>query len=326
MFKKIKSTGKKTVSIEEHKSSLEPSNEKDPRARLESEEERKERRRSERDGKERKSTRKSVKYKLDEDGNKIPRESKSSDSDRKLRKSSSSSSSKHRRSSKSKSTDREKKIALHAKARREAERQRKKDESQGIQDLSLETKDYEPGLKVEIKGKQSKGGSNSVHAQRFDNIYSNPLSDTTTQLKDFKAPIYPKSDDDVEFLLDALADNFVFNTLDEEELETLVNAFENFECREGEEIIRQGETGGHFYILRKGTVAFMVDGDEVGRAVTGNSFGELALLYNAPRAATCMAVDGKAGLWRVDQVTFRKLLAAHTIQNDDQTKDVLRKV
>lgn len=191
--------------------------------------------------------------------------------------------------------------------------------------MSLETKDYEPGLKVEIKGKQSKGGSNSVHAQRFDNIYSNPLQDNA-QLKDFKAPVYPKSDDDVEFLLDALADNFVFNTLDEEELETLVNAFENFECEEGQEIIKQGETGGHFYILRMGTVAFVVDGDEVGRAVYGNSFGELALLYNAPRAATCMAVDGKAGLWRVDQVTFRKLLAAHTIQNDNQTKDVLRKV
>jgi len=37
-------------------------------------------------------------------------------------------------------------------------------------------------------------------------------------------------------------------------------------------------------------------------------------------------VDGKAGLWRVDQMTFRKLLAAHTIQNDNQTKDVLKKV
>lgn len=52
MFKKIKSAGKKAVSIEEgHKSSLEPANEKDPRARLESEEERRERRRAERDGK-----------------------------------------------------------------------------------------------------------------------------------------------------------------------------------------------------------------------------------------------------------------------------------
>jgi len=186
-----------------------------------------------------------------------------------------------------------------------------------------ETSDYEPGVKVELKGKGlTKGGSTSVHAQRFDNIYAAPQD----MVGNFVAPVFEKSDDDVEFLLDALADNFVFNTLDETELETLVNAFENHEVKKGETIIKQGETGGHFYILRSGKVAFVVDGNEVGRAVPGNSFGELALLYNAPRAATCMAVDGTAGLWRVDQMTFRKLLATHTIQNDNQTKDVLKRV
>mmetsp|Transcript_11356 Transcript_11356/g.20492 ORF Transcript_11356/g.20492 Transcript_11356/m.20492 type:complete len:920 (-) Transcript_11356:192-2951(-) len=263
---------------------------------------------------ERKSTRKSVKYRVDEDGNKIKIEKSGGGEKDK---------SKRRSSAKKDATDREKKIALHAKAKREAEKRRN---TKGeIKDMSLDdgTKDYEPGLKVELKGKGlTKGGSTSVHAQRFDNIYAAPQE----MLSNFKAPVYEKSDDDVEFLLDALADNFVFNTLDEGELETLVNAFENHECPNGDTIIKQGETGGHFYILRSGKVAFIVDGNEVGRAVPGNSFGELALLYNAPRAATCMAVDGTAGLWRVDQVTFRKLLAAHTIQNDNQTKDVLRKV
>lgn len=274
-------------------------------------------RKSERSDRNRKSERhsRSVKYKLDEDGNKVPlteEERRKMEEKKKKRRS----------SAKKDATDREKKIAMHAKAKREAEKRRNtKDE---MKDLSVSdgTKDYEPGLKVEIKGKQSKGGSNSVHAQRFDNIFA----PSQEMIGNFKAPVYEKSDDDVEFLLDALADNFVFNTLDEVELETLVNAFENYECQKGETIISQGETGGHFYILRSGKVAFLVDGNEVGRAVPGNSFGELALLYNAPRAATCMAVDGKAGLWRVDQVTFRKLLAAHTIQNDNQTKDVLRKV
>lgn len=291
---------------------------------------------SRREHKERKSTRKSVKYKLDEDGNKVPltreemekrerrkeekrREAGGDGGDRKDKERSS------RRSSAKKSgaTDREKKIAMHAKAKREAEKRR--NTKDGMKDLSIEdgTKDYEPGLKVEVKGKGlTKGGSTSVHAQRFDNIYAAP----SEMLSNFVAPVFEKSDDDVEFLLDALADNFVFNTLDEVELETLVNAFENYECNKGEVIIEQGETGGHFYILRSGQVAFVVDGAEVGRAVPGNSFGELALLYNAPRAATCMAADGKAGLWRVDQSTFRKLLAAHTIQNDNQTKDVLKKV
>ncbi|KAL7503738.1 hypothetical protein ACHAXN_001944 [Cyclotella atomus] len=243
----------------------------------------------------------------------------------KMRKSSSHRKS-HRKSTKGEKgmTDQEKKIAKHAKAKREeAERRRKEEAEMGIKDMSLDdgTKDYEPGVKMSIK-KRGQQATTSVHAQRFDNIYAAPQD----MAKDFVAPVYPKSDDDVEFLLDALSDNFVFNTLDEVELETLVNAFENYECDEGHELVQQGEIGGYFFILRKGAVAFMVDGAEVGRAAPGNSFGELALLYNAPRAATCVAVDGSAGLWRVDQMTFRKLLATHTIQNDNQTKDVLKKV
>ena len=73
-------------------------------------------------------------------------------------------------------------------------------------------------------------------------------------------------------------------------MNTLVNAFENHEAESGDRIITQGETGGHFYILRSGRVAFVVDGHEVGRAVPGNSFGELALLYNAPRAAKLVPI------------------------------------
>jgi CRP-like cAMP-binding protein len=193
-----------------------------------------------------------------------------------------------------------------------------------MKDMSIKDnrKGHEPTLAVEAKGKGTRGGIASVHAQRFDNIFSSPQ----TMEGNFVAPVFEKSDEDVEFLLDALADNFVFNTLDEFELETLVNAFENHEVRGGDVIIRQGEMGGHFYIVYRGQVAFVVDGVEVGRADPGTSFGELALLYNAPRAATCLAIDGGVGLWRVDQVTFRKLLATHTIQNDNQTKVVLRKV
>ncbi|KAL3808478.1 hypothetical protein ACHAXA_008774 [Cyclostephanos tholiformis] len=187
----------------------------------------------------------------------------------------------------SRATDRERKIALHAKAKREAEG--RYGTADGIQDMSvMDKKRHEPMLALEVKGKGTKGGLASVHAQRFDNIFSAPQ----TMEGNFVAPVFEKSDEDVEFLLDALADNFVFNTLDEFELETLVNAFENYEVHKGEVIIRQGDMGGHFYIVYRGQVAFVVDGNEVVRAEAGSSFGEWALLYNAPRAATCIAIDG----------------------------------
>lgn len=37
----------------------------------------------------------------------------------------------------------------------------------------------------------------------------------------------------------------------------------------------------------------------------GEAFGELALLYGAPRSASVKA-DGICGLWSIDRVTFRK--------------------
>lgn len=41
------------------------------------------------------------------------------------------------------------------------------------------------------------------------------------------------------------------------------------------------------------------------------SFGELALMYNAPRAATVSATE-KSVLWALDRITFRRILMENT--------------
>eukprot|EP00957_Ditylum_brightwellii_P188401 14342536-Ditylum_brightwellii.AAC.1 len=71
----------------------------------------------------------------------------------------------------------------------------------------------------------------------------------------------------------------------------------------GDDIIKQGDIGDYFYVIESGSVKFTVDGAEVGKAKSGDGFGELALLYNCPRAATCTAEEA-CDLWRVDQDTF----------------------
>ena len=46
--------------------------------------------------------------------------------------------------------------------------------------------------------------------------------------------------------------------------------------------------------------------DESKKTLTkGEGFGELALLYNAPRSASVKALD-RCGFWAIDRVTFRK--------------------
>ena len=56
-----------------------------------------------------------------------------------------------------------------------------------------------------------------------------------------------------------------------------------------------------------GDFDIFVNGKHVGKYSGSGSFGELALMYNTPRAATIVAkTDGK--LWTVDRVTFKRIV------------------
>jgi protein kinase A len=90
-------------------------------------------------------------------------------------------------------------------------------------------------------------------------------------------------------------------------------------------IIQQGSTGDYFYVVEEGHVSFYVEGQHVGSTARGGSFGELALLYNCPRAATCLAIR-PCRLWKVDQKTFRYMLANNSNAQSKDIHDVLRKV
>jgi cAMP-dependent protein kinase regulator len=59
----------------------------------------------------------------------------------------------------------------------------------------------------------------------------------------------------------------------------------------GEDLIVQGEEGDFFYIIEKGKFSILVNSQYVGSIEEGRSFGELALLYNNPRAATIRALE-----------------------------------
>lgn len=53
-------------------------------------------------------------------------------------------------------------------------------------------------------------------------------------------------------------------------------------------------------------------GKKVGTIQAGGSFGELALMYNAPRAATVVSTEAASTLWALDRVTFRRILMEST--------------
>lgn len=92
------------------------------------------------------------------------------------------------------------------------------------------------------------------------------------------------------------------------------------------QVIIQGDQGDFFYVVEKGTFDIYVNpsgvlepgldglGAKVATIEPGGSFGELALMYNAPRAATVMSAEAGCTLWALDRITFRRILMDSTFQ------------
>ena len=160
-------------------------------------------------------------------------------------------------------------------------------------------------------------------AKRWKVVFAKPLQDIGAI--PYRAPTFRKSEQDNALIEKALKDNFVFAHVSATVLPGLIAAFEPVVISKGREIIKEGDVGDYFYVIGSGKVAFEVGGKHVGDANPGQTFGELALLYQAPRAATCKA-KSMCGLFRLDQETFRRIMAQQMEDANKEVVEILKKV
>ena len=117
----------------------------------------------------------------------------------------------------------------------------------------------------------------------------------------------------------------MFAGLNEQELNTLVLAMEIVDVAAGENIITQGQEGDYFYVVERGTYSVIVNKATVATIGEGKAFGELALLYNQPRAATIRA-DTAGQLYSLNRDTFRFTLAHSNSSRVAEIQSALSKV
>ena len=70
----------------------------------------------------------------------------------------------------------------------------------------------------------------------------------------------------------------------------------------------------------------LVNGEKVLTIGEGGSFGELALIYGTPRAATVKAADNEVKLWGIDRDSYRRILMGSTIRKRKMYEEFLAKV
>eukprot|EP01038_Epipyxis_sp_PR26KG_P007986 gene7986-10829_t len=154
--------------------------------------------------------------------------------------------------------------------------------------------------------KESTAEGSSAHASRRVQIFNSSADfapDSNRQLAVFAKPESAKT-----FLRGALGSHYLFESLGNADLTRIIDCMRPTFASEGEYVIRQGELGDLFFCLESGTAVASVDGNNVMTYQTGGCFGELALIYNSPRAASVVASTASK-LWTLDLSTFRYILA-----------------
>ncbi|KAG5190897.1 hypothetical protein JKP88DRAFT_297327 [Tribonema minus] len=119
-----------------------------------------------------------------------------------------------------------------------------------------------------------------------------------------------KTPQEVELIKQSLEANDLLTCLDEQQIDNFIKTCRLLEYQPGEAVVRQGEYGDNLYICADG-VAEVKDSHEgredhiIGHKVTGDSFGQGAILLGRRRSASVIAKT-PLKCWAVDLRTFEE--------------------
>jgi len=150
---------------------------------------------------------------------------------------------------------------------------------------------------------QAKGARQSVSAEAYGDW---------NKKQAFDPPVIAKSDEQKERLKGVLSKSFMFSMLSEADFDIIIGAMSEVHVKEKERVIKQGDDGSFLCVIESGDFDCLIkfpDGAEkvVKTCVPGDVFGELALLYNCPRAASVES-KGDSVCWQLDRDTFNHIV------------------
>ncbi|PKI83377.1 hypothetical protein MVES1_002844 [Malassezia vespertilionis] len=152
----------------------------------------------------------------------------------------------------------------------------------------------------------------------------------------------PKTENQEARLRAAVLENFIFRSLEPEQYQVALQAMDEEHHEAGDIVIKQGDQGQYFYIVERGNLdvymqpphmsaaeALAAPADQLGKKVLsygpGATFGELALMYMQPRAAS-VVMTTPGTLWKLDRIAFRTILTELNMDRRMMLKSFLKQV
>lgn len=173
---------------------------------------------------------------------------------------------------------------------------------------------------------QVKSRTAKKHGNRRVSVSASVIDASSVGNQDF--PIFAKSMDEQDHLKDVLKQHMLFKGLGKSGAKSVVMALERKEFSAGDILIQEGDkVADHFFILDSGQAEVLKGGKPIGVMYEkqGDGFGELALMYNAPRAATIKATRSCV-CWALDRITFKTIVMSSVIQRRAKIVRFLQRV
>lgn len=131
--------------------------------------------------------------------------------------------------------------------------------------------------------------------------------------------------------MDKISKSFMFQGLDDAERVIVVDAMEEKKTFKNEVVIKEGDEGDCLYVVSSGTLSCTkvfkgnTEPTFLKKYQPSEAFGELALLYNAPRAATITS-DDECLLYALDRATFNHIVKDAAIRKREKYEEFLKKI
>ncbi|KAL7515539.1 hypothetical protein ACHAXN_013422 [Cyclotella atomus] len=209
-----------------------------------------------------------------------------------------------------------------------------KDEIRRLRQIAKEALTKNDELERKCSTTSSSSGERSASTARRNKNEARAAVMAHSIDKDFVKMTVPKSDMVRNLIYHSIKRNMLFRACAEEELQDLIDAFDTATFKAGDTVIKQGDDGDLFFVVEEGKLDILVSKDGAGSSeeiivgvpyTSGSSFGELALMYGSPRAATIRA-NSDCVLWSLHSQQFKGITKSHKQKRVEIIIDTIRKV